>query len=84
MKSITIHNLDEITSDLLEAKSKEWGLSLNKTIKRLLKDSLGIPTSNVSKQEEFVEFFGTWSQEDLDEFEKKTADTRLVDPGDWK
>lgn len=84
MRSITVHNIDEVTSTLIEQKSKEWGLSLNKTIQRLIKESLGIPSIQQSKREEFAEFFGAWTEQDLAEFETRTADSRQVDKRDWE
>lgn len=84
MKSITIHNIDENTTALIEQKSREWKLSLNKTIQRLLRQSLGISSESQSKEDEFREFFGVWDDDDYQEFERNTADLRKIDPEDWK
>ena len=42
MKSITIHNLDDKLDSLIREKAKKQGISLNKTIKTLLRKSLGL------------------------------------------
>lgn len=42
MKSITIHNVDDPLDRLLQERAKSQGMSLNKTIKFLLAESLGI------------------------------------------
>jgi hypothetical protein len=84
MKSITVHNLDETTSTLIEQKSKEWGLSLNKTIQQLLRQALGMPPGKISKREEFRDFFGSWTDDDLKDFESRTEHSRQVDPRDWE
>jgi len=42
VKSITIHDLDESTEALIEEKARKEGLSLNKTVKMLLRQALGL------------------------------------------
>ena len=85
MKSITLHNLDDKLVALIEKKSKATGKSLNKTIKELVRQALGI-TKDVSdvKREEFSEFFGIWTQEDFLEFQDNVLDFEKVDPADWQ
>lgn len=34
--------------------------------------------------ETFLDLFGTWSQDDLDEFNRRNADLNRVDPSDWE
>ncbi|MEM7549322.1 MAG: hypothetical protein AAF363_06605 [Bacteroidota bacterium] len=83
MKSITLHNLDDKTVELIEKKSIETGLSLNKTIKLVLKGALGI-TEPDQKKEDFTEFLGLWDEKEFAEFNKATSDFEKVDPSDWK
>ncbi|MBI2590523.1 MAG: hypothetical protein HYW33_01400 [Candidatus Blackburnbacteria bacterium] len=82
MKSLTIHNLDESTSTILEERSKELGTSLNKTIKSLIRESLGV-TGNKNKESHFREFLGVWSKKEEEVFEKSTKNLRKVDVNDW-
>ena len=42
MKSITIHGLDEGLEAMIEEKARQEGLSLNKTVKMLLREALGL------------------------------------------
>ncbi len=84
MKSITIHDLDESTEGLIEEKARKEGLSLNKTVKMLLRQALGLEEPrNGDRKADFAEFSGVWSKADEREFEKKTKDLRKVDPRDW-
>ncbi|MCX5644690.1 MAG: hypothetical protein NTZ17_08385 [Phycisphaerae bacterium] len=84
MKSITIHDLDESTGGLIEEKARKEGLSLNKTVKMLLRQALGLEERrNGDRKTDFAEFSGVWSKADEREFEKKTKDLRKVDPRDW-
>ena len=84
MKSITIHGLDALLYERIKEKAKSQGLSLNKTIKNLLEKSLGIGTSKNDHREDFIEFFGAWSEGDAKEFDVSIQDFEKIDPGDWK
>jgi hypothetical protein len=85
MKSITIHGLDDQINDLIKSKAKSEGLSINKTVKKLLETSLGVRPQNERRNlNDFKEFCGLWTKADLDEFEEKTADLRNTDRRDWE
>jgi hypothetical protein len=85
MKSITIHGLDDSLEALIEETAQKEGLSLNKTVKKLLRQALGMESSgNGDRKAGFAEFCGVWSKAELSEFEKNTKDMRKVDPRDWK
>ena len=85
MKSITIHDLDESTEAMIEEKARKEGLSLNKTVKMLLRKALGLEERrNGDRKADFAEFSGVWSKTDERELEKKTKDLRKVDPRDWR
>ncbi len=82
MKSITIHGIDDNLNRKIQKKSKELGLSQNKTVKTLLEDSLSDEKNR--RAEEFKDLFGTWSREDEEQFEKQIEDLERVDDEDWK
>jgi hypothetical protein len=85
MKSITIHGVDKPLTELIKSKATSEGLSVNRTIKKMLESALGVrPMQNHTNRREFEEFCGVWSKADLSEFEKNTAPIRKVDPGDWQ
>ena len=84
MKSITIHGLDDTLNRLIRAKADAEGKSLNKTIKGLLEEALGVCPSIKDHREEFMDLFGTWSEAAREEFEQVTEDLRRIDPEDWK
>ena len=85
MKSITIHNLDDRTVDLIQKEASKKGLSLNKTIKLLLRQALGMkPVLTEDRKQEFLDLFGIWSDKDLQELNSNVDDLSQVDPGDWK
>ena len=85
MKSITIHNLDESLEYLIREKAKKQGMSLNKTIQLLLKQSFGInPRSSENHKDDFLPFFGVWSGKDVNEFTIKTESFNQIDESEWK
>ena len=85
MKSITIHGIDEQLANLIKSKAESEGLSINKTVKKLLEVSLGVkPQIDKKNLDDFKEFCGIWTQSDLNEFEEKTADLRKIDDRDWQ
>lgn len=85
MKSITIHGLDDMLARQLQKQSRAWGQSLNKTIKQLLRHSLGITEQKKSyPKNDFSEFFGKWTTRDAKEFEKNVDVFEKVDPEDWQ
>lgn len=84
MKSITIHKLDDRTARLIELKSKETGLSLNNTIKNLLRKALGIQSETNRDKSDFQEFSGIWNESDFKMFQESTAAFGEIDDKDWK
>lgn len=85
MKSFTIHGVEKPLADLIRAKAESEGLSINKTIKKLLEECLGVkPQPEGKNLRDFQDFCGQWAKDDLDEFEKKTSDLREIDDADWQ
>jgi len=81
MKSITIHGIDDNLNRRIQKKSREFGLIQNKTVKKLLENSLSDERSK--RVEEFKDLFGTWSPEDEKKFAKQTKDLEKIDDEDW-
>jgi hypothetical protein len=85
MKSITIHGIDQPLAELIQSKAQAEGLSINKTVKKLLEEALGVkPRPKDSNRDQFEEFCGIWSDSDLAEFDKETEAFKRIDPGDWQ
>jgi hypothetical protein len=85
MKSITIHGIDEPLAGLIKSKAHAEGMSINKTIKKVLEEAFGIkPRHKNINRSDLEEFCGLWSESDLIEFEQKTQDLRKIDPEDWQ
>ncbi len=84
MKSISIHGLDDTLDGMIKEKALKQGLSINKTIKKLLEEALGIrPKDSSVKDQVFSDLFGIWNQDDLKDFEVSTSDFNQIDEKDW-
>jgi len=85
VKSLTIHNLDDSLEAMIEEKAKKEGLSLNKTVKLLLRKALGLgPGAGTEKKGDFSELCGVWSKAEKAEFDRNTKDLRKVERRDWQ
>ena len=85
MKSITIHNLDDRVSKKLSELSSAEGLSLNKTIKKILDTSLGLFSGKGrDHKEDFSEFRESWSQEEGRVFGETIREFKKINPEDWE
>lgn len=83
MKSITIHKIDDDIEQVLVTLAQKEGISLNRLIKRLLRERLGLTDEPINYRADFVEFCGVWSDEEADQFDKAVADFAVVDEIDW-
>ena len=85
MKSITIHGLDHQLDKLIRKRAKKHGISLNKTMKNLLEESLGIKKlPDYDHSEDFMDLFGTWSEEDKKKFDENISELEKIDEKDWR
>jgi len=81
MKSITIHGIDPALDKKIAEKSKEYGLSQNRTVKEILQKSL-LGNRKAARRQAFANLFGVWSEEDQEEFEKHTREFEQADESD--
>jgi len=82
MKALTVRNVDARLARALERETRKRGTSLNETVLDLLRDALGVgrlapPSNGLDK------LAGTWTQEDLEQFEANTAIFEQIDPEIW-
>jgi len=84
MKSVTIHKLDNETERALMARAAREETSLNRLVKRLLRESLGIGSENRSRRDDFATFCGRWTPEDARDFDRATAGFEEIDEEVWK
>lgn len=76
MKSITIHNFDdELERSLLKYASLQ-GLSLNSSVKKLLRKVLGL---NGGRKEDFSDLCGVMSKKESSLINKALEDFEIID-----
>lgn len=83
MKSLTVHNIDIQLMKIIEAKAIEWGLSLNKTIKKLLQQQL-MPQNEQKDENPFNEIAGKWTATEHKAFEENTTQFSQIDESLWQ
>jgi hypothetical protein len=84
MKHLTIRDIPPELARGLEAEKKRLGQSLNQTLKDLLRQALGLESTSPPAENGLGRFAGTWSDEELSEFEKNTSVFEAVDPELWR
>lgn len=82
MKSITIHGIDSNLNQKISEKSKEYGLSQNRTVKLILQNTL-LADQKASRREMFSDLFGKWTPAEKAEFEERIIDLEKVNESDW-
>lgn len=84
MKSLSIHKIEERLMRRIKKRASETGLSMNKTIKMLLREALGLTDTVQREENTFDEFCGVWSEEEFTAFEQNLTEMNQIDPEDWK
>ena len=83
MKQLTVRSVPPTLARALQAERKRRGTSLNQTIINLLCQSMGL-TSDGHYDNGLAKLAGTWTAEELKEFEQHTAVFEQVDEELWK
>jgi protein involved in polysaccharide export with SLBB domain len=83
MRHLTIRQVPPELSRALEEEKRRRGQSLNRTVLDLLARALGI-TPGGRRSNGLRRFSGTWTQEELEEFEKAIEITEQIDPELWR
>lgn len=82
-RHLTIRDVSSELARALKAEARRRGASLNQTVKELLGRALGLGPS-AAYDNGLGALAGTWSAEELDEFEKATAGFEAVDDEIWR
>ena len=85
MKAITLRNIPANIERLLERRAREWGLSLNRTVLRLLEDALGVDQRPVNDRHHDLDHLaGSWTAHDATAFDEVLRDLRAIDRELWE
>ena len=87
MKAITLRNLPPELSREIESRSQILGLSLNKTVLKLLQEAL-LPQEDAPlgarRHDDLDELAGSWSEAEAAEFDRSLEAQRQIDPELWR
>lgn len=81
MKSITVHNIDDVLYRRIAEAAAEQNLSLNASIKSTLSDAHGI--TKKKKKRDLSWMVGLWTKEEGEQFDKDIEEAfEQIDPED--
>jgi plasmid stability protein len=78
---LTVRNLPEEVASALDREKRTRGISLNQTVKDLLRLSLGVTGT---RSNGIARFAGTWNQAEHKEFLSAIHSFEEIDPDLWK
>ena len=85
MKNLSLRGIKEDLSENLKKISRKEGASLNKTVLKLLEDSVGLRRKKrVNIYHDLDELAGTWSSQDEKDFMGKIKYFESIDQEIWK
>jgi hypothetical protein len=87
MKQLTLRGFDEELTRRIRQLARKEGISLNRAALLLMRRGAGLSSS--SQRDDLVgssldDLMGTWSDEEVREFNEATADLATVDEAMWK
>jgi len=83
VKSMSIHGVDRELARRIREKSAEYGLSVNRTMKKLLGESLGLDNEKSKPSGEFDDLCGALPRRVGEELAALLSEMDMVDPEDW-
>jgi hypothetical protein len=89
MKQTTLRGIDAPLARRLKEEARRHGLSLNRTILRLLRQATGLaksdePVPGTRRFDDLDHLIGTWSPQDAQEFERALHRLRQIDEELWR
>jgi len=83
VKAITLRKIPDDVARLIQREAEESGLSLNKTVVRLLRERVELEIGGRTVFHDLDHLAGSWSPEEAADFDKALAETRRIDPELW-
>lgn len=87
LRQLTVRGLDEDIVRELHRIAEEEDLSLNQSVRKLLRRGLGQPDDGDDGGmvgNSLDDLFGTWSAEEADEFDEAVSDFGVIDEEMWR
>ena len=85
MGTVTLRGIDDAVTGALKEKARREDTSVNTVLLKIIKESLGIEKKKRNVvYHDLDHLAGTWTAEDLTEFERATAAFDKIDEEMWK
>jgi|SRR3954469_4524528 len=85
MTAITLRNIPSKLQEVIRQRAGREGLSLNKTVLRMLEEASGQRTNTGRKLHHDLDHLaGTWSDQEAAAFEAALVEQRRIDPELWR
>jgi hypothetical protein len=84
VNAITVRNLPPAVAKAVREKARKEKLSLNKAVVKLLEEATGAEPKKKVAHHDLDRFFGTWTKEEADAFDRALREQRQIDPEMWK
>jgi len=85
MVQLTIRDVDDTLREALRREAQERGLSVNRLVLQLLRESVGLAApGSRGPYHDLDALAGTWSDEEAAEIEKELAIQRTIDEQLWR
>ncbi len=81
--AITLRNLPPGIAEAIRERAEQDKTSFNKTVIRILEESLGAQLNGGRRTNGLERFAGTWTDEQADEFDAQLKEIRKIDPELW-
>jgi hypothetical protein len=83
MKTLTVRNVPDDVTLLLQANARSSGTSMNSTVVRILTEGVR-PRKKCHPLNDFSKYCGGWSQEEFNKFEEVVSECEKIDEDSWK
>ncbi len=87
MSSITLHDLEDSLYAMLKQKARREGKSMNRAIKELLAEAVGLKKKDVKggdRKDVYSELCGATSRGELRKMEEAEKEFEVINEKDWK
>jgi hypothetical protein len=85
MTQLTVRDVDQRLDETLKQEAETRGMSVNRLILQLLRESVGLSSSKQSPVfTDLDPLAGTWTESDAAEFEQSLSTQRPIDDELWK
>ena len=87
MKQLTIRGFDNDLAEAIRQLARRDGISLNRAVLKLLRRGAGLPDGQGDGRnigDALDDLFGSWTQQESEEFDRALEHFESVDESDWK